>query len=252
MLVFGVRRRRGFSLIELLVVIAIIGILAGLMTTAAQQARALAKRMECASNLRQLGIALHNYHDTMNVLPTENGSQNSLFRALLPFIEQGSVESQLQQGVAGAQQAGIRLYLCAGRRVPQNAPGKRDYGYALSPSNGSIFDTPGGATMGAITANNGTGNTLMLSHVWMDPKTYNGGAPAGTDDGWFSQQNSRPINNTAREDKDITGSTSYMGSPHAAVMPGIFADGHIANIPYTYPQWAQIWAWNNTQPVTLP
>ncbi len=253
MLVLGVPRRRyGFSLIELLVVIAIIGVLSGLMMTAVQQARALAKRMECASNLRQLGIALHNYHETMNVLPTENGSDRTVFRAMLPFIEMGNVESQIQQGVAGAEKTPIRLYICAGRRTTQNAPGKRDYGYAISPNNGSIFDVPGGITLTAVTSNAGCGNTLMLSHVWMDPKTYNVGAPAGTDDGWFSMQNSRQINNTAKEDKDITGGTSYMGSPHVAVMPALFADGHIANIPYTYSQWAQIWAWNNTQPISPP
>jgi prepilin-type N-terminal cleavage/methylation domain-containing protein len=253
MLVLGSSRRRpGFSLIELLVVIAIIGVLAGLMMTAVMQARAVAKRMECGSNLRQLGIALHNYHDTMNVLPTENGSQNSVFRALLPFIEMGNVENQIQQGVAGAEKTGIRLYLCAGRRTTQSSPGKRDFGYALSPGNGSIFDVPGGITLTAVTSANGCGNTVMLSHLWMDPKTYFAGAPGGTDSGWFYQENSRTINNSAKEDKDITGSTSAMGSPHVNVTPSLFADGHIANVPYQYQQWAQIWAWNNTQPVTSP
>ncbi len=252
MSILGVRRRSGFSLIELMVVIAIIGVLSGLMMSAVQQARAVAKRVECASNLRQLGIALHLYHDALGQLPTENGSDRTLYRAVLPFIEMGNVESQIQQGAAGADKTPIRLFLCAARRTTLNAPGKRDFGYALSPGNGSIFDTPGGVTLTAITAANGSGNTLMLSHVWMDPKTYTVGAPAGTDDGWSTFENSRPINNAAREDRDITGGTSYIGSPHAAVMPSQFADGHISNIPYTYQNWAQLWAWNNTQPVSPP
>ena len=61
--------RRGFTLIELLVVIAIIAILIALLLPAVQQAREAARRTECKSKLRQMGIALHNYHDTFNAFP---------------------------------------------------------------------------------------------------------------------------------------------------------------------------------------
>lgn len=88
--------KRGFTLVELLVVIAIIGILVALLLPAVQAAREAAKRMACSNNLKQLSLALHNYHDTYKKFPPLRGGPNIARRggdyhtvvAILPYMEQ--------------------------------------------------------------------------------------------------------------------------------------------------------------------
>ena len=89
--------RRGFTLIELLVVIAIIAVLIALLLPAVQAAREAARRMQCINNLKQLGIALHGYHDAWNVLPPCDGLYPFNFPThvyLLPYMEQQALYNQ--------------------------------------------------------------------------------------------------------------------------------------------------------------
>ncbi|WP_417386160.1 DUF1559 domain-containing protein [Gimesia sp.] len=87
------RKKRGFTLIELLVVIAIIAILVALLLPAVQQAREAARRSQCQNNMKQLGLALHNYHDTFNGLPIGSAHRyaSSWMVAILPYIEENSL-----------------------------------------------------------------------------------------------------------------------------------------------------------------
>src|SRR4051794_6862694 len=110
------RTAAGFTLVELLVVIAIIGVLVALLLPAVQAAREAARRSQCSNNLKQFGIALHNYHDTFRNFPPRRGGTNgcdgnvdlarvkcnydrlSAFVMLLPFYEQKALYDTIQAG----------------------------------------------------------------------------------------------------------------------------------------------------------
>ncbi len=107
MRVFKEKNQRAFTLVELLVVIAIIGVLVGLLLPAVQAAREAARRMQCSNNLKQLGLAMHNYHAAYQMLPrqcggtggagaiTNNSQRLSAHVGLLPFFEQQALWEQI-------------------------------------------------------------------------------------------------------------------------------------------------------------
>jgi len=132
------RARAGFTLVELLVVIAIIGILVGLLLPAVQSAREAARRMSCQNNLKQMGLAVHNYESIYQQLPTVNAggiansnlSGASLFATLLPLIEKASEFEQYNFDLSNSEPqnllvAGqeIPVYLCPSAALRRQVPG---------------------------------------------------------------------------------------------------------------------------------
>ncbi|MBC8115583.1 MAG: DUF1559 domain-containing protein [Candidatus Saccharimonas sp.] len=111
------RSRRGFTLIELLVVIAIIAVLIALLLPAVQQAREAARRTQCKNHLKQIGLALHNYHDTFSIFcpgvvhQTGAGITTGFFNNwgwsifIAPYLDQGSMYASLEVGTVNMTQA---------------------------------------------------------------------------------------------------------------------------------------------------
>ncbi len=133
--------RRGFTLIELLVVIAIIAILIALLLPAVQQAREAARRTECKNHLKQIGLALHNYHDVFRLFPPRGTAGNPpatntnmnveggwcWASMILPQIDQAPLFNQLQVG--------------AGNVIPRNLTNTHDYTTAAAGSREALFLT---------------------------------------------------------------------------------------------------------------
>lgn len=212
------RFRRGFTLIELLVVIAIIAILIALLLPAVQQAREAARRTQCKNNLKQIGLALHNYHDTHSVFPQGkvldrnvrypgcpgwvNGSGFSWRVMILPQIEQSALYQQNTQPNSGIYTCGPFAAGAANRLVLLRA----SLPAYLCPSDASLF-------VGSEKPTNyaGVGGGTKNSHGWNDAQTARGimGFP-GT---------------RMRDIADGTSNTGMVGEVHRGVLFNRYSGG---------------------------
>ncbi len=143
-------RRVGFTLVELLVVIAIIGILIALLLPAVQAAREAARRSQCSNNLKQIGLALHNYHSSNQRFPAgtstgipeqcEGGDcrGNPMYVPIMPYLELTNLEKQYDYKLirgwllwpsvsGGAHKSAVAVYQCPSMAKWQDVENRRDY-----------------------------------------------------------------------------------------------------------------------------
>jgi prepilin-type N-terminal cleavage/methylation domain-containing protein len=265
------KKLRGFTLIELLVVIAIIAVLIGLLVPAVQKVREAAQRLACGNNLKNLGLGLHDYHDTYLMLPTDVESGGGAYTlpnvpyttAILQYIEQGNEIPTCQ---ANGVPKPVKIFICPGRRTTNGGP-FLDYGLGYStyrgdPINGvgaiagwayhSIMgETPSQTTLTQITNSDGTAFTLLLGHKGMQPLNYGVvGSPNDDTQGWNEWTN---YYNHKRspwyfyQDTNSITMSNYMGAPHPNVGPSLFADGSVRNISYsqTTDIYGALWGWDD-------
>lgn len=195
-------RSRGFTLIELLVVIAIIAVLVALLLPAVQQAREAARRAQCKNHLKQIGLALHNYHDAFNCVPPAlclragDFGQWSAQARLLPYLDQANLQNLINfslpyDGQPDVPKTRVPVYLCPSE-VNDN-PSLRDgidqypLNYVANQGTWLVFDPIGGTkSLGVFLPNgriraadflDGMSNTLGFAEVKAFQPNLKGGSP---------------------------------------------------------------------------
>jgi type II secretory pathway pseudopilin PulG len=273
-----------------LVVIAIIAILIGLLLPAVQKVREAAARTQCVNNLKQIGLALHNYHDVNQKFPYENGTYPTWPIIILPYMEQNALYNNLiAAGAGGSSKVAlpVKSFICPSRR--STSVGARiDYAGAYNGgiseadvtnylgnaarANQAILNTQG-TTLSVVTSLSGSSNTLLVAHKILRPNHYNGGS--AKDRGYWDWHKAQTGYDHMKWCDTFAGGTNahkgffqdnngvdenHFGGPHPGSSPVLWADASVSLFPYSYTApglsndatWQEFWAFNRNYPMPHP
>ncbi|MDB5347245.1 MAG: hypothetical protein JWP89_5622 [Schlesneria sp.] len=266
------RRRlvRGFTLIELLVVIAIIAVLVALLLPAVQQAREAARRTQCKNNLKQIGLAFHNYADTFRVL-ADGGNDNTVganhskypcgdccnannrgewnwMYQIMPMIDQANLQAVTVD--ATIYSSPVAAYFCPTRRRPgkYGSSAKSDYagnaGDAMGAQNGAIIQRSCQNSIDFASFVDGTSNTILIGEKQTNVKFFGGSGgdnEAYVNSGWDQDEirwgaiGNNPQPDFLHPDDSPPAAVFWsgrFGSSHDGAFNAVLVDGSVRSISY--------------------